>query len=35
MRRGGLLGSIIEECVEGKNCRRRPRMEYIQQIMKD
>ena len=35
MRHGGLLGLTIEGCVEGKNCRGRPRMEYIQQIMMD
>jgi len=36
MKHGGLLGLIIKGCVEGKNCRGRPQMEYIQQlIMKD
>lgn len=33
----GLLGVIIieEYCVEGKNDRRRPRMVYMEQIIKD
>jgi len=30
MRHGGLLGLTIEGCVEGKNSRGRPRMEYMQ-----
>lgn len=30
-----VIGLIIEGCVEGKNYRRKPRMEYIQQIIKD
>lgn len=35
LRHGGLLGLIIEGCVEGKNARGRPRMEYMQQIIED
>jgi len=35
LRHGGLLGLIIEGCVDGKNPRGKPRMEYMQQIMKD
>jgi len=30
LRHGGLLELIIEGCVEGKNARGRPRMEYMQ-----
>lgn len=30
MRHGGLLGFVIEGCVEGKNSRGMPRMEYMQ-----
>jgi len=32
---GGLLGLIIEGWVEGKNYEGRPRLEYIQQIMRE
>lgn len=35
MRHEGLLKLIIEGSVEGKNHRRWPRLEYIQQIIKD
>lgn len=35
MRHGGLLALILEGCVEGKNSRGRPQMEYTQQIIKD
>jgi hypothetical protein len=35
IRHGGLLRLTIEGCVEGKNCRGRSQMEYLQQIMKD
>uniref|UniRef100_A0A2S2PJ80 Endonuclease-reverse transcriptase n=1 Tax=Schizaphis graminum TaxID=13262 RepID=A0A2S2PJ80_SCHGA len=35
MRHEGLLKLIIEGCIDGKNRRGRPRLEYIQQIIKD
>lgn len=35
MRHEGLLKLIIEGCIDGKNHRGRPRLEYIQQIIKD
>ncbi|KAF0768904.1 Uncharacterized protein FWK35_00027027 [Aphis craccivora] len=35
MRHGGLLVLIIKGYVEGTNCREKPRMKYIKQIMKD
>jgi len=35
MRHDGLLKLIIEGRVEGKNRRERPRLEFIQQIIKD
>lgn len=35
MRHGGLVGLIVEDCAEGKNSSGRPRMEYMQQIIKD
>lgn len=35
MRREGLLKLIIEEMIERKNHKKRPRLEYIQQIIKD
>ncbi|XP_025417940.1 uncharacterized protein LOC112688792 [Sipha flava] len=35
LRHGGLLGSIIEGCEEGKNARGIPRMKYMQQIIED
>lgn len=35
LRHSGLLGIIIEGCIEGKNARGRSRMEYMQQIPKD
>jgi len=35
MRHEGLLKLIIEGRVEGKNRRGRPRLEFIQQIIKD
>jgi len=31
---GGLLGLTIEGLLEGKTCRGRPLLEYIQQIVK-
>jgi hypothetical protein len=35
MRHEGLLKLIIEGSIEGKNHRGRPKLEYIQQIIKD
>lgn len=36
MRHGGLLGLIMEDCVKGKNSRRRRQWSgYMQQIMKN
>ena len=35
MRHGGLPRLIIEGCVKGKNGRERPRMEYMQKIIRD
>lgn len=34
LRHGGLLGLIIEDCVDGKNAKERPRMKFIQKNYK-
>jgi hypothetical protein len=34
LRHSSLLKTVLEEDISGKNYRRRPRMEYMEQIMK-
>ena len=35
IRQEGLVKTILEGSVEGRNCRGRPRLEYIRQVMED
>lgn len=35
LKHNGLLEIITEGRIEGKNCRSRPRLEYVQQIVKN